>query len=279
VGALDKYIASLDSTFLTYSWKIDEKAKGSKMFAYGKKESTTTDFANYLANNANRRLSYAVTMNNKIADVTKTMYQEFIDEQSLVYEETQLEAKYPDFKNLMREYEEGILLFEAIKINVWDKASQDSTGLEKFYETKKSKYMWEDRYQVLYYSLADSAKTELENIRQFSAKNKVDDVVKKFNLKGDVLSFREETFEKSKLPLNIKNMREGGVTPSEQNTDKSWSFIKVEKMIPATTKSLKEARGYAVAEYQEFLEKQWIEELAKKYKLVVNKDVLKSIVK
>jgi peptidyl-prolyl cis-trans isomerase SurA len=42
---------------------------------------------------------------------------------------------------------------------------------------------------------------------------------------------------------------------------------------------LKEARGYAVAEYQEFLEKQWIEELAKKYKLVVNKDVLKSIVK
>jgi peptidyl-prolyl cis-trans isomerase SurA len=280
VDALDKYIASLDSTFLTYSWRVDEKSKGSKMFAYGKKESTTTDFANYLANNANRRLSYAVTMNNKIADISKTMYQEFIDEQSLVYEETQLEAKYPDFKNLMREYEEGILLFEAIKINVWDKASQDSTGLEKFYETKKSKYVWEDRYQVLYYSLTDSAKAELENIRQFAAKNKVDDVVKKFNLKGDVLSFREEVYEKSKLPLNVKNMREGGVTPSEQNTaDKTWSFIKVEKMIPATTKSLREARGYAVAEYQEFLEKQWIEELAKKYKLVVNKDVLKSIVK
>jgi peptidyl-prolyl cis-trans isomerase SurA len=278
-GALDKYIASLDSTFLTYSWRVDEKAKGAKMFAYGKKESTTTDFANYLANNANRRLSYAVTMNNKVTDVTKTMYQEFIDEQSLVYEETLLETKYPDFKNLMREYEEGILLFEAIKINVWDKASQDSSGLEKFYETKKSKYMWEDRYQVLYYNLADSAKAELENIRQFVAKNKVDDVVKKFNVKGDILSFREETFEISKLPVNIKNMREGGVTPNDQNSDKSWSFIKVEKIIPKTTKSLKEARGYAVAEYQEFLEKQWIEELAKKYKLVVNKDVLKSIVK
>jgi peptidyl-prolyl cis-trans isomerase SurA len=278
-GALDKYIASLDSTFLTYSWRVDEKAKGTKMFAYGKKESTTTDFANYLANNANRRLSYAVTMNNKVADVTKTMYQEFIDEQSLVYEETLLETKYPDFKNLMREYEEGILLFEAIKINVWDKASQDSSGLEKFYETKKSKYMWEDRYQVLYYNLPDSAKAELENIRQFAAKNKVDDVIKQFNTKGNVLSFREETFETSKLPVNIKNMREGGVTPNDQNTDKSWSFIKVEKIIPKTTKTLKEARGYAVAEYQEFLEKQWIEELAKKYKLVVNKDVLKSIVK
>ena len=67
-------------------------------------------------------------------------------------------------------------------------------------------------------------------------------MVKKFNLKGDVLSFREEVYEKNKVPLNVKNMREGGVTPSEQNaTDKTWSFIKVEKIIPATTKSLREA--------------------------------------
>ena len=141
VGALDKYVSTLDSTYLTYTWRVDDKAKGEKLFSYGNKEMKTTDFAAYLANNANRRLSYAVTMNNKIADITKTLYKEYVDEQALAFEETQLEKKYPDFKNLMREYEEGILLFEAIKINVWDKASQDSLGLEKFYETKKGKYL------------------------------------------------------------------------------------------------------------------------------------------
>lgn len=62
----------------------------------------------------------------------KTLYKEYLDEVVLKYEESQLDKKYPDFKALMREYEEGILLFEATKQLVWDKASQDSVGLENF---------------------------------------------------------------------------------------------------------------------------------------------------
>jgi peptidyl-prolyl cis-trans isomerase SurA len=55
--------------------------------------------------------------------------------------------------------------------------------------------------------------------------------------------------------------------------------MKVEEILPPAAKTLTEARGYAVADYQDFLEKQWIEELRKEYSVQVNEDVLKSLIK
>lgn len=52
-----------------------------------------------------------------------------------------------------------------------------------------------------------------------------------------------------------------------------------EKVMPKMQKTLKEARGYVVADYQEFLEKQWMDDLAKAYKVDINQSVLKSIIK
>jgi len=62
-------------------------------------------------------------------------------------------------------------------------------------------------------------------------------------------------------------------------TTKTASFIKIEQIVPPTPKALSEARGYAVADYQDFLEKKWIMDLHKEYPVVVNEAVLKSLVK
>ena len=72
----------------------------------------------------------------------------------------------------------------------------------------------------------------------------------------------------------------GNLSASEvSKRDKSVNWLKIEAIKPPGKKTLKEARGYVVADYQDFLEGKWIEELRKDYKVKVNKDVLKGMMK
>ena len=274
----DRFIASLDSTFLTYSWR-QPTLKTEKLLTFGTENTqTTTDFADWLAGNSNRRINYAAQYNNNTKDVVAQLYTEFVNDKALAYEETQLDKKYPDFRNLMREYEEGILLFEAIKQNVWDKASQDSVGLDKFYADNKNRYQWEERASIVSYTVSDTLKPMMDKIQAFAAKNDAQKVLKKFNTKGEYVKFQEETIERSKAKsLGGANWKAGTiVVPPVKD---ALTFQKVEKILPISAKSLKEARGYVVADYQEFLEKQWMEDLSKRFKVQTNQDVLNSITK
>ncbi|HEY9702900.1 MAG TPA: hypothetical protein V6C58_10665, partial [Allocoleopsis sp.] len=220
----------------------------------------------------------AMSNSNNPQAVARQLFSEFIDDRAIAYEETQLDKKYADFRNLMREYEEGILLFEAIKQNVWDKASQDSVGLEKFYNTNKSKYVWEERAQLIHYAVSDSAKADLDKIKKYVLKNNVQDVLKKFNKdKKEVVLFREETVEKGKAKILEKAEWKAKTLIEPKETP--LSFTKIEKILPKGNKTLKEARGYVVADYQEFLEKKWMDELKAAYKVEIDQKVLNSIIK
>lgn len=274
----DRFITGLDSSFLTYSWR-QPTLSTEKLLSFGPETShTTAEFADWLAGNSNRRINYATQYNNNTKEVAQQLFTEFVNDKALAYEETQLDKKYPDFRNLMREYEEGILLFEAIKQNVWDKASQDSVGLDKFYADNKNRYQWEERASVVTYTVSDTLKPMLEKIQKFAAKNNAQKVLKKFNTKGEYVKFEEETIERSKAKsLGGANWKAGTIVLSPVKD--ALTFQKVEKTMPVSIKSLKEARGYVVADYQEFLEKQWMDDLAKRFKVDTNQAVLESIIK
>ena len=277
VATRDKFIGTLDSSFLTYAYRMPDNASSEKLLSFDGATTTVADWANWLGESANKRINYSMQYNNNVSEVAKKLYSEFVIEKALGYEETQLDKKYPDFKNLMREYEEGILLFEAIKQNVWDKASQDTVGLEKFFEQNKSHYNWEERASLIYYSISDSAKADSLKIRKYAAKHTPQEVLKKFNKKGNAVSYKEETLERGKgKDLDPSVWKAGKIIAKVKDP---LNFIKVEKIIPKTPKALKDARGYVVADYQEFLENQWMNELSAKYKVVVNKEVLNSIIK
>ena len=57
-----------------------------------------------------------------------------------------------DLKNLIKEYHDGLLLFEISNREVWDKASKDEAGLEQYFKQNKKKYKWESpRYKGMAY--------------------------------------------------------------------------------------------------------------------------------
>ena len=279
---LHAFTASLDSSFITYKWKAPKKdIPKDRLFSLGEGDTfvvTLGEFQDFCQRNS-KRMRLGKRMSQE--DLVQLIYDEFVDDNCIRYEETQLEEKYPEFKSLMREYEEGILLFEATKILVWDKASQDTTGLTNYYEGHKDEYQWNERAVVAQYAVPEGKEAKIASIRKKAKKCAADKLLKKFNKKEEILSREEKTYEKekSKLPEGL-SWKVGSISDiSVHKKTKVSSFYKLEKILPRTNKPLKDARGFVIADYQNYLEREWIKELKKSYKIKVNEDVFAKLIK
>jgi peptidyl-prolyl cis-trans isomerase SurA len=269
----------VDSVFLTFKWKPEAEKSKEVLHRYGKEKAyTVADFEEFCARSSRERMR-GVGM--PMSETINKLYDTWTDETSIQYEESHLDAKYPEFKSLMREYEEGILLFEALKQNVWDRANSDSVGLETYYRNNLSqKYKWDERARVSIYTIKTDDAKIVGEIEAYAAKNPSADVLKKFNAKEELLTVLEKTYERN------KNKELGALwSPGDRTalkTDagtKTASFQKIEEILPPQPKTLGDARGYAVADYQDYLEKKWIDDLHKEYAVKLNEDVLKGLVK
>jgi len=133
----------------------------------------------------------------------------------------------------MREYEEGILLFEATKILVWDKASQDSVGLNEFFAKNTNNYQWNERAVIGKYTVPAEKASMLTSIKKKAKKCSADKLLAKVNKKEEVLSREEKTYEKdkSKFPegLSWKVNSISGITTNPRN--KAATFYKFTRII------------------------------------------------
>jgi peptidyl-prolyl cis-trans isomerase SurA len=279
-ATLDAFTAKLDSSFFDFRWKPGEVRSNEKLFAIGSEFNyTISHFAEYLGKSTRDRIKFRDVMTAQ--EAANELYTKYVNENCLAYEERHLEEKYPDFKALMREYEEGILLFEATKMEVWDKASQDSTGLAEFFKTVDGKFTWNKRATITIYSVKEELKDQIEEIRTFSKTNRPDQVLAQYNTNEQTLiTAEQQSIEQGKKPLLDQMLWEvGSLSPIEESTrNKSLSFFKIEKIMEPGPKTLDEARGYVVADYQDFLEKEWIKELNEKYEVKINQDVFKGLI-
>lgn len=280
---LIRYTQMQNDSFFTFLWRPQAGKLASRtILKLGKtKDIPVSAFEDYLLKNAGKRVNQKRT--NDLVSSIRSLYDEFIQDECIKFEESQLEDKYPDFKALMREYEEGILLFEATKRIVWDRAGQDSIGLEAFFrEEAKDKYQWGERARVTYYSLKSGDTKLLEEVRDYADGQPSDKVLNKFNKKDEViLSTREFLYEHGKNPAVDEMVWAIGTLSynEEDKRNKGWNFMKIEEILPPAPKTLDEARGYVIADYQDKLEKDWIKELKERYSVKVNQQVFESLIK
>jgi len=276
--ALDSYAASLTKDFYSYRWKIGEP-DNTELFTLGSDSYSIADFTQYAKKNT--RLRSKFDKEKPVPEAVKELYEEYVREQAITYEEDSLEKKYPSFRSLMREYEEGILLFEATKIAVWDRANQDSIGLQKFHEQNKDRYKYKQRAVVGLYTINSKDSKILGKVKKCAAKHGSEKTLRRFN-KGEnsLVEYTQRTVELNDPLLKGLELKAGSTSSVEQQQDGNVStFRKIVNLEQPRTKTLKEARGYIVADYQDKLESEWVDKLQKSYPVNVNSAIYQQLVK
>jgi len=222
--------------------------------------------------------------NQSVGSNIDKMYQDFLNISLLNYEKSQLENKYPEYKALINEYREGILLFDLTNKKVWKKAVEDTVGLNEFFQQNKDNYTWDDRVEATIYT-CNNINTTLK-VRAHIFKNKLglelknDDLLSSAN-ENNPLSLKIET--KKYLKGDNKFIDElkwvKGTSPNIKQSDNSIVIIDIHNVLPKTYKTLEETKGKVISDYQSELESAWINILRNKYSVNVNKEVLYSIIK
>jgi len=257
-----------DSIFKVEAAKLDKP-----LFSFAGKTYTQSDFAKYVKKNSSSDKTVA-------SDIIDEKIANFSDAELLAYEDSQLEKKHDDFRFLMQEYHDGILLFEVSNREVWDKASKDTEGLAKYFNENRADYTWEKPHfkgRIISCKDQDTFKAA-KSIVQKSHNDSIDKYLRtRLNdsiqyVKIDKgLYVQGENKAVDKYIFKTKEKFEAG---------KDYPFVFVAgKMLKNKPEDYTDVRGLVTADYQEYLEQEWIKALRAKYTVSVDQNVLKTVKK
>lgn len=271
--ARNEFYKVVTDTIFKAGWNAESAANLKKvMFTLGNHSYTQQDFAQWLSKNQRQ------APKENINSYVDKLYATFVNQKLMEYEDSQLESKYPEFRLLMKEYRDGILLFELTEQKIWSKASKDTTGLEAFYNNHKQNYMWGQRADASVYTLNTSDKKVLDQFRSLLKKGLTDhELLESINNDStSILSVDRRKYEKGDNSM-VDNAKWNKGETAEIAVDGKTTIVKINDILAPEPKKLNEARGLVTANYQDYLEQEWIKELRSKYQYEVNQEVLSSI--
>lgn len=235
------------------------------------KKVATLSFASYIQSQQKNKLA-----TKPLTKLVSELFESWKDEQLIVYYTDNLENEFIDFKNVMDEYRDGLLLFDLMEKEIWDKSKTDTLGLQNFYNLNKSKYNWKERFDVDILSSTDAK--VIESAQKMLQKGKSIEYIKsKLNKKDKVaIMVKSGLFEKNYDILNkISNL-----TMGSNNTykDAKYNFIvNVKNTKSAETKALEDCKSKVINDYQQYLESTWVDELKKEFKITIDNAVFESV--
>jgi peptidyl-prolyl cis-trans isomerase SurA len=238
------------------------------LFTINERAYLFSDFGTYLM--GQQRIYY-----NKETDfnvVYDKSYTAFFEVSILKFREENLENENPEFAAVLKEYRDGLLLFDLMEREVWNKAAQDSTGLMEYYEEHKLKYQWKPRVEVIIASSAD--KKELKGIdKHLLNKNSLDQLKAYLMDKGSDVIITSDLYEIDApvLPEDLR-IRKNEVSIYDHN--ESYHLIKVLDVLPAGPKTFEEIKGEVTSDYQNQIEEDWMDGLKERFPVWINQEAL-----
>ena len=270
---LETFMATIDSSILN---KAYEPAAGvdlnATLFSLDNNPTKVRDFVTYIKENA--------TIQKYVTPATYAyqLYETFSNEIVMNYADAHLEDKYPEFKALVQEYKDGILLFDLMDREVWSKAVKDTVGLADFHQRNASKYMWGDR---VYASIITVTRPESlprvkalldKGVELDSLRNAIqrDTISHAFVRKGYYQHGDNQYVDQTEWKVGVRNEIASSV-------DQSTVIVCIREVRKPEQKTLKEARGLVTSDYQVELEQKWVQSLKDKYPVTIDEKVLDKV--
>ncbi len=137
--ALEPFYEIIDESVFAAQWDPEQAAHlDNELFRFASQYHSQQDFAEYLAANQARQTAM------EVEHYVHMVFNRFVNQEILAFENAQLENKYPEFRLIMQEYHDGILLFEITDQKVWSKATSDQDALLAFFEQHAAQFNWDD---------------------------------------------------------------------------------------------------------------------------------------
>lgn len=266
-------IKNVDSTIYTGKWESKNVSSKKYIFKLNKDKIAANDFFVFV-----EKRQLGISKGN-IESRLKDLYKTFEKEQILSYEENRLESKFPAYKALIDEYHDGVILYEIMSEKVWNKAIEDTSGLDTFFKANQEKYQWGNRVDAIVYECYNSevAKQVYKLIQNdtITSKNVLDIINHDSELN---LNVKTNKFEQEKVSfLKDQKLVKGINKPYE--FDGKFYVVKVEYFVAPGNKDLNEAKGIVTSDYQNYLEDTWLTELRSKYPVTIHKEILYTLSK
>ena len=274
VKILVKIKAVVTDEFYAQTWDVNEKTKAIKgvVLTINKdKKLNANQFIDFIIGKQKSNIK-----TKPISRLVDELFEKFIDEQLIAYYNENLENEFPDFKNIMEEYRDGLLLFDLMEKEIWNRAKNDTIGLNEFFKNNISNYQWKKRYNVDILSSTDAK--IIEKAQKYLKKGKSIDYIKEQLNKGGKVNIMSKSglYEEDYDVLTQYQNVSKGVT-SIVSKDKYYFVLNIIDERPAGAKELSECRGKVISDYQQYLENHWVDELKKEFSIHINQEVFSKV--
>ena len=273
VKVKDAFIATIDSTLKEGNYVMAEGVDTNKvLFKFGKQKYTIADFVEFIRENQVKQPFMSA------GSYAYKLYDEYLKRSAFAYEDAHLEEKYPDFKLLVQEYHDGILLFDLMDKEVWKKAEQDTVGLENYYNAHKDEYMWGERLKTVYATVnhpENVARVE-ELVKTDLSMDSIRAILKAEEIRGVSVKIRYWQHGDN-VDIDETEWKAGELRVIPSTVDKTTKIVRVLEVRDPEPKTLNEAKGLVISAYQQQLEEDWLNELKAKYPVTVNEKTLEKV--
>jgi len=244
-----------------------------KVITMGKKKINATEFLKFIQNEQDRKQRIQPLELLKVQLIT-----DFVNYSLTEHHEQNLENEFPEFKHVMDEYREGLLLFDLMEKEIWEKAQNDTLSLENFYQENKGKYRWKRRLEAVVASSVN--KKFVEQTKQYFEQEKSVDFIKNQLNKDAIVNIMiDEGFYEQKSNGLPKDYELSVGVSDVYKEDDYYYVILGKEIIPSSAKTFEEAKSKVINDYQGHLENTWVDSLKEEFKCKINKKALKKVKK